>query len=105
MTIELPPSHADLLERPLFAHLATVRPDGNPQSSAMWFAWEHRPARFSHTTTRQKYRNLLTDGRVSFHVQDPDDAYRSLQQRYGFEVPVFDADVRVVMWEGLDEGT
>jgi hypothetical protein len=27
----VPASHADLLERPLFAHLATVRPDGPEQ--------------------------------------------------------------------------
>ena len=36
----VPASHADLLERPLFAHLATVRPSGAPMSSVMWFAWD-----------------------------------------------------------------
>jgi PPOX class probable F420-dependent enzyme len=118
VTIELPPSHADLLERPLFAHLATIRPDGSPQSSVMWFAWDGRRVRFSHTSTRQKYRNLATDGRVSFHVQDPENAYRTLevrghvesmdpdpdaafyrtlQRRYGSDVPVLDAEVRVVI--------
>ena len=118
MSAELPESHADLLERPLFAHLAPIRPDGSPQSSVMWFAWDGQRARFSHTSNRQKYRNLLADGRVSFHVQDPDNAYRtlevrgrvesmdpdldaafyrSLQQRYGSNVPVLDADVRVVI--------
>lgn len=118
MTAQLPASHRDLLERPLFAHLATLRPDGSPQSSVMWFAWDGNRARFSHTSTRQKYRNLLADGRVSFHVQDPDNAYRtlevrgcvetidpdpdaafyrSLQRRYSSEVPVYDADVRVVI--------
>jgi PPOX class probable F420-dependent enzyme len=118
MTTEVPQSHADLLERPLFAHLATLRPDGSPQSSVMWFAWDGQRARFSHTSTRQKYRNLVKDGRVSFHIQDPENPYRtlevrgrvesmtsdpdavfyqSLQQRYGMDVPVFDADVRVVI--------
>jgi PPOX class probable F420-dependent enzyme len=118
MTTQPPASHQDLLVRPLFAHLATLRPDGSPQSSVMWFTWDGERARFSHTTTRQKYRNLLADGRVSFHIQDPDrpyrtlevrgrvesmdadpDAafYRGLQQRYGFDVPVFDAEVRVVI--------
>jgi PPOX class probable F420-dependent enzyme len=118
MTTELPGTHCDLLERPLFAHLATLRPDGSPQSSVMWFAWDGHMARFSHTSTRQKFRNLLRDGRVSFHIQDPDNPYRtlevrgrvesmdpdpdalfyrSLQQRYGMEVPVFDADIRVVI--------
>jgi PPOX class probable F420-dependent enzyme len=119
MSADLPESHADLLERPLFAHLATIRPDGSPQSSVMWFAWDGQRARFSHTSTRQKYRNLLADGRLSFHIQDPDNAYRtleirgrvesmdpdpdaafyqSLQRRYGFEgVPVLDAEFRVVI--------
>jgi PPOX class probable F420-dependent enzyme len=119
MSTVLPESHADLLERPLFAHLATIRPDGSPQSSVMWFSWDGQLARFSHTSNRQKYRNLLADGRVSFHVQDPDNAYRtlevrgqvvsmdpdpdaafyrSLQRRYGSEgIPVLDAEVRVVI--------
>jgi len=118
MTSELPQSHVDLLERPLFAHLATIRPDGSPQSSVMWFDWDGSRVRFSHTSTRQKYRNLLADGRVSFHVQDPENAYRTLevrgrvesmkpdedatfyrklQQRYDSNVPVLDADVRVVI--------
>lgn len=118
MSKQLPPSHVDLLERPLFAHLATLRPDGSPQSSVMWFEWDGQRVRFSHTTTRQKYRNLLADGRISFHVQDPDNAYRtlevrgrvesmvpdvdavfyrSLQRRYSSDVPVLDAEVRVVI--------
>ena len=115
---EVPASHQDLLSRPLFAHLATIRPDGSPQSSVMWFAWDGTRARFSHTRTRQKYRNLVHEPRCSFHVQDPDNPYRtlevrgrvesivpdvdaafyqSLQERYGMVVLVFDADVRVVI--------
>jgi PPOX class probable F420-dependent enzyme len=113
-----PAGHQDLLDRPLFAHLATVRPDGAPQSGLMWFAWDGRRARFSHTRTRQKIRNLAHEPRVSFHLVDPDNPYRTLevrgrvesiepdpgaafyltlQQRYGFVAPVFDADERVVI--------
>src|SRR5712671_5491429 len=113
-----PASHQDLLDRPLFAHLATVRPDGAPQSGVMWFAWDGERARFSHTRTRQKLRNLAHEPRVSFHLVDPDNPYRtlevrgqvasieadtdaafyrSLQERYDFVVPVFDADDRVVI--------
>jgi PPOX class probable F420-dependent enzyme len=84
----------------------------------MWFAWDGERARFSHTRNRQKYRNLENDPRVSFHVQDPDNPYRtlevrgrvesmvpdpeavfyqSLQKRYNLVVQVFDADVRVII--------
>jgi len=113
-----PASHRDLLDRTLFAHLATVRPDGAPQSGLMWFAWDGQRARFSHTRTRQKIRNLAHEPRVSFHLVDPDNPYRTLevrgrvesiepdpdaafyrglQQRYDFVTPVFDADERVVI--------
>jgi PPOX class probable F420-dependent enzyme len=113
-----PAGHQDLLDRPLFAHLATVRPDGTPQSGLMWFVWDGERARFSHTRTRQKIRNLAHEPRVSFHLVDPDNPYRtlevrgrvesietdpdatfyrSLQKRYDLVVPVFDADVRVVI--------
>jgi PPOX class probable F420-dependent enzyme len=115
---EVPASHVDLLERPLFAHLATVRPDGAPQSSVMWFAWDGARIRMTHTRTRQKFANLGREPRVAISVADPDDQYRflelrgtvekieddqgaefyrSLQHRYGMDYEVTDADVRVVI--------
>lgn len=118
MSSSLPASHADLLERPLFAHLATVRPDGAPQTSVMWFAWDGELATFTHTTQRQKYRNVAHEPRVAFSIHDPENPYRflevrgqvvsiepdpgaafytSLQERYGLTFAVRDADVRVVI--------
>jgi PPOX class probable F420-dependent enzyme len=115
---EPPASHADLLERPLFAHLATVRPDGAPQSSVMWFAWDGSRVRMTHTKTRQKFANLEHEPRVALSIADPDDQYRflevrgavegitddpdgefyrSLQHRYGMDYPIRDAQVRVVI--------
>ncbi|HSZ40241.1 MAG TPA: PPOX class F420-dependent oxidoreductase [Trebonia sp.] len=114
-----PASHADLLERPLFAHLATVRPDGSPQSSVMWFAWDGERIRMTHTKTRQKFANLEREPRVAISIADPDDGYRfievrgtvesitddsadaefykSLQHRYGMDYPIDDAHVRVII--------
>lgn len=120
MTDVLPPeTHADLLERPLFAHLATVRPDGSPQSSVMWFEWDGKRIRMTHTKTRQKFQNLTREPRVAISIADPEDGYRfleargeveaiedddteasfykSLQHRYGMDYPIKDAAVRVVM--------
>jgi PPOX class probable F420-dependent enzyme len=117
---EVPASHADLLEKPTFAHLATVRPDGSPQSSVMWFAWEGSRIRMTHTRTRQKFANLAREPRVALSIADPADGYRflevrgtvekmeddpggeffrSLQRRYGIDMddPVSDADVRVII--------
>ena len=115
----LPESHRDLLERAVFAHLATVRPDGSPQSSVMWFDWDGSRLRLTHTKTRQKFANFEKEPRVALSIADPDDQYRflevrgsvesiedddetasfykALQARYGQDYPVHDADVRVII--------
>jgi PPOX class probable F420-dependent enzyme len=115
---EAPASHADLLGKPTFAHLATVRPDGAPQSSVMWFGWDGSRIRMTHTRTRQKFANLAAEPRVALSIADPADGYRflevrgvvekidddpggefyrSLQRRYGLDFPILDADVRVII--------
>jgi PPOX class probable F420-dependent enzyme len=117
--VKPPESHADLLDKPTFAHLATVRPDGSPQSSVMWFDWDGERIRMTHTKTRQKFRNLADEPRVAMSIADPDDEYRflevrgtvedivddddqasfyqSLQKRYGTGGRISDADVRVIL--------
>ena len=80
-TPNVPPTHVDLLEKPLFAHLATVRPDGAPQSSVMWFGWDGSRVKFTHTRTRQKFRNLAHDARVAFSIRDETNPYRFLEVR------------------------
>ncbi len=119
MTSQPPAEFVDLLERPLFAHLATVRPDGGPQSSVMWFDWDGAVLRFTHTSTRQKYRNVAHEPRVAVSIADPDNPYRyleirgrvsavepdderasfyrGLQERYGRTYPISDAAVRVIL--------
>ena len=118
-TTELPASHADLLERPTFAHLATVAPDGSPHSSVMWFVWDGEVLRFTHTTSRQKFKNIAHEPRVAISIADPDDPYRSLevrgvvektepddevasfyqslQERYGESYEITDAHKRVIL--------
>jgi PPOX class probable F420-dependent enzyme len=77
----IPEGYEALLERPLYGHLATVRPDGSPQVNAMWFAWDGERLRFTHTTKRQKYRNIEANPRVAMSVIDPDNPYRFLEVR------------------------
>jgi PPOX class probable F420-dependent enzyme len=78
-TPTVPATHVDLLEKPLFAHLATIRPDGAPQSSVMWFGWDGSRVKFTHTRTRQKFRNLAHDARVAFSIRDEANPYRFLE--------------------------
>ncbi|GAA2987058.1 PPOX class F420-dependent oxidoreductase [Actinokineospora diospyrosa] len=88
----IPDSHLDLLDRPLFAHLATIRPDGVPQVNPMWFHWDGEFVRFTNTTTRYKYRNVTTNPVVAFSVNDPDQPYRYLEIRGTVERIDKDAD-------------
>jgi PPOX class probable F420-dependent enzyme len=78
---EIPGDHEDLLIRPLIGHLATVRPDGNPAVTPMWFAWDGELLRFTHTTRRAKLRNIEHNPHVAMSVTDPDEPYRYLQTR------------------------
>jgi PPOX class probable F420-dependent enzyme len=81
MTATIPDSYRDLLERPLYGHLATVRPDGTAQVNPMWFAFDGEYLRFTHTSKRQKYRNLLANPSAAMSVTDPDRPYRYLEVR------------------------
>jgi PPOX class probable F420-dependent enzyme len=77
----VPADHLDLLERPIVASLATVRPDGTPQVNPMWFVSDGSVVRFTHTDERQKFRNLKLNPNVAISIQDPDNPYRYLEVR------------------------
>jgi len=79
----VPDRHAFLLEKPDFAHLATVRPDGARQSSLVWFSWDGERARFTHTTSRQKFDSFTHERLVSFSfsVADRENPCRFLEVR------------------------
>ena len=79
----IPDSHADLLDwdTKAFAHVATLGPQGEPQSSPVWFDWDGTHIKFSLTTSRQKYRNMQREKRVAVSIMDPSDSYRYLEVR------------------------
>lgn len=81
--MNVPESYADLLLRPLFAHLATVRPDGAPLVNPMWFVWDEAQGliKLTHTKRRSNYRFFQSEPRVALAISDPDDPYRYLQVR------------------------
>jgi PPOX class probable F420-dependent enzyme len=78
---EFPQEFEDLWLRPLIGHLATVRPDGNPSVTPMWFIWDGELLRFTHTTGRAKLRNLENNPYIALSVNDPDRPHRYVQGR------------------------
>jgi PPOX class probable F420-dependent enzyme len=62
-----------------FAVVATVNPDGSPQSSVVWVDWDGENVLFNTTRPRAKGRNLSRDPRVSITVFDRENPYRYVE--------------------------
>lgn len=77
----IPESLSDLLSSTALAHLATVGPHGEPQSSPVWFGWDGEVIRVSQTKARQKYRNLQKNPKVALSIVDPNNPYRYIEVR------------------------
>lgn len=123
---EIPASARTLLDQPVIGFLATIRPDGFPQTNPMWFSFDEASGtiRFTHTTKRGKFRNLQANpamsfcvtaqgddyryaefrGRLTEVVPDPEsDFYQDLMERYGKpRVKSADAADRVILVMSVD---
>ena len=75
------PKVQKILHSKQFAHLATSGPNGAPESSPMWFLWDGEYIKFTHTTTRKKYRNIQRDPHVAVSITDVDDPYIAAEFR------------------------
>ncbi|MFE9425711.1 PPOX class F420-dependent oxidoreductase [Kitasatospora sp. NPDC006697] len=77
----IPDSHRDLLERPLFGHLGTVKADGTPQVTPVWFVWDGEFLSFTTSTQRAKYKHMAANPHIALSVNDPEQPYRYLEVR------------------------
>ncbi|CAN5876542.1 PPOX class F420-dependent oxidoreductase [soil metagenome] len=77
----IPDSHVDLVTGTSFAHVATIGPDGEPQSTPVWIDGDATTVKFSQTTGRQKYENVQREPRVAMSMIDMVNPYRYLEIR------------------------
>jgi len=70
MSIPLSDAALALLDGRNYAVLATVNPDGSPQTSVMWVGRDGNDVLFSTVEGRMKHRNMRRDPRVSVTVID-----------------------------------
>ena len=85
--LDIPATHADLLNGPYTAVLTTVGADGQPQSTAVWFLIDDDGAlKGSITTDRQKYRNLTRNPKATLFIFDPANPFRALEIRATVEL-------------------
>jgi PPOX class probable F420-dependent enzyme len=77
----IPESYLDLFEKPAFAHLATLMPDGSPQVTPVWVDYDGKYILVNTARGRQKDRNMRRDARVAVEIVDPNNPYRYIQVR------------------------
>ncbi|MEI7030888.1 PPOX class F420-dependent oxidoreductase [Streptomyces pratensis] len=75
MTAALSTDLKNLLDTPVFVHIATIQPDGSPQVSPVWVKRDGDDVLISTTIGRRKERNLRRDPRVTVVVQPFDNPY------------------------------
>jgi PPOX class probable F420-dependent enzyme len=70
-----------LLDGRNFATVATLNPDGGPQTSVVWILRDGDTVLFSAIATRRKVLNLARDPRISLAVFDVTNPYQSVEIR------------------------
>ena len=70
-----------LFDEPNPAVLATVNPDGSPQTSVVWVGLDGDELVISSQAGRRKERNVRRDPRVSISVYDRDDPQKYAEVR------------------------
>lgn len=81
MSVIMPESHQDLLDRPIVVTLATITPTGQPHLTAIWRYFDGTHIRFITSIGLQKEKNLRTNPLVSIMTIDPQNSGRYLEIR------------------------
>ena len=81
MADSLSPEIKQLLDRPNFAHLATLMPDGAPQSVPVWVGREGDRILVCTGEGSLKAKNTRRDPRIALSIVDSSDPYREAQLR------------------------
>jgi PPOX class probable F420-dependent enzyme len=81
MSISIPTSHRDLLERPVCVVLSTTMPDGTPQLTPVWCDYDETHIRIPTVSGRRKVKNMRERPKVSILAMDPENPNRYLEVR------------------------
>ncbi len=87
----IPADFLDLFEKPTFAHLATLMPDGTPQVTPVWVDYDGRHILINSAVGRQKDLNMEKRRHVAIEIPDPENPNRYLAVR-GSVVEITEAE-------------
>jgi PPOX class probable F420-dependent enzyme len=91
MTISLTQPTLALIDGKNYAVLATLNPDGSPQTSVIWVGRDDDGVLFTTVEGRVKHRNMVRDPRVSITVIDSADPEYYVELRGRMESITHDA--------------
>jgi PPOX class probable F420-dependent enzyme len=78
---KIPSEATHLFDEKNFADVATVMPDGSPQTTPVWIDREDGAVVFNTAKGRVKHRNLRRDPRVAVAVHNEDNPYEQVLVR------------------------
>jgi PPOX class probable F420-dependent enzyme len=81
MAVKLTPDQERILKSPVFAHIATINPDGSPQNSPVWIEYDGTHVLVNSEEKRRKVKNVKRNPNVSISVQKSDNPYSYLEIR------------------------
>ena len=76
MAQTISPGFRKLMREPAYCQLATLMPDGAPQSTQVWVETDGEHILVNTAEGRQKVNNVRRDPRVALNVVDPTNAWR-----------------------------
>ena len=79
MGVAIPEKVQDWLKGKNFWHLATLHPDGSPQSSPVWGTTDGTYVIVNSAKGRVKDRNVRRDPRVALSAADPENPYEAVE--------------------------
>src|SRR5208282_2123601 len=81
MSVDLSPEIKQLVDGPNFAHLATLMPDGSPQSVPIWIGREGEHLVICTGEGSLKAKNTRRDPRIAVSIVSFDNPYEEAQIR------------------------
>ena len=108
MAQQIPASHLDLLEGPIYAIFTTVASNGQPENTVVWCSWDGEYVLVNTAGGRRKDKNVRANPKVALTAVDPKDPFRWIDIRGAVAAIVPDVDnaninAHAKVYAGVDE--
>ena len=108
MAQQIPASHLDLIEGPIYAIFTTVAPSGQPENTVVWCSWDGEHVLVNTAGGRRKDTNVRANPKVALTALDPKDPFRWIDIRGTVTEIVPDIDnaninAHAKIYAGVDE--